>query len=102
MSERLQILPERGYTLDTMGLFDKSFPHFIIGKYFPGRAVSSFQNGVIFRYICPSCNKHFNEKARQLSAKKLRGIPLRRSCTYCGGPLKIENVFEDRRADSGR
>jgi rRNA maturation endonuclease Nob1 len=85
-----------------MGLFDKSFPHYIIGKYFPGRIVSSFRNGVIFRYICPSCEKHFNEKVPRLSGKLPRGIPFRRTCTYCGGPLKIENVFEDRRTGRGK
>lgn len=80
-----------------MGLYDRSFPHYVLEKYFPGRALSSFRNDIVFRYICPSCEKHFNEKVRQLSEKRLRGIPMSRKCSYCGGPLKIENIFEDRR-----
>lgn len=81
-----------------MGLFRRSVPHYILGKYFPGRGSSSFKNGIIIRYICPSCEKHFNEKINHISEKSLKGIPLRRTCTYCDTGLKIENVFEDRRA----
>jgi DNA-directed RNA polymerase subunit RPC12/RpoP len=80
-----------------MGLFKKGYPYYVMNKYFAGRKDGKFAGGVVFRYICPSCSKHFNEKVPELSPRFLQGIPLRRRCTYCGQRLKVENVFEDRR-----
>jgi predicted RNA-binding Zn-ribbon protein involved in translation (DUF1610 family) len=80
-----------------MGLFHKGYPYYVMNKYFTGRGESSFPKGVVFRYVCPNCNKHFNEKVPELSPRYMLGIPLRRSCSSCGRKLKVENVFEDRR-----
>ena len=67
-----------------MGLFNKGYPYYVMNKYFTGREDSKFAGkGVVFRYICPNCNKHFNEKVPELSPRfMLQGIPLRRKCTY--------------------
>ena len=83
-----------------MGLLRRCFPYYLRYRFPSALGKRRFPNGLVLRYSCPSCEKHFRDHAPGLDAKSFEKVPLIRRCEYCGVRLTLENVFEERRIRS--